>query len=284
VGELQASGTRLKTPHRLTVGEYNSFPSAWTADGKAVLFNSNHDGRTEILKQALDQESAEVLVSGENNSAPRLSADGSWVLYAVPSAENPGPTTPVNLMRVPASGGPPKLLLTSRGLTDWRCARSPATMCVLGEQSPDRKQLTFVSFDPVQGRGHELTKIETDPAGVYNFDVSPDASRLAVEKSYEREGRIRILSLTGGAVRDVKVKGWGALTSLDWAADGKGLFASSQSARVATLLHIDLDGNVQSLWTQKGGLQAWGVPSPDGKHLAILGTIIESNVWMIENF
>lgn len=235
----------------------------------------------------MGQESAEVLVLGENNKDanffPRLSADGSWVLYQFPT-ENPGPTTPVKLMRVPSSGGPSQLVLTSRGLTDWRCARSPATLCVLAEQSPDQKQLAFVSFDPAQGRGRELLRIDTDPAGVYNFDLSPDASRLAIQKNFERDGRIVVMSLTGDASRDVKVKGWGALNSLDWAADGKGFYASSQSPRAAILLYIDLDGNVQVLWTQRGGYQACGVPSPDGKHLAILGTSIESNVWMMENF
>jgi Tol biopolymer transport system component len=187
-------------------------------------------------------------------------------------------------MRAPVSGGQPQLVLTARGLSDWRCARSPAALCILGEESLDRKQLTFVSFDPVQGRGRELMKIETDPAGMYNFDLSPDGTRLAIEKTLEREGHVRILSLSGSVVRDVTVKGWGALNSLDWAADGKGVFASSQSAQVATLLHIDLDGNIQVLWTQKGGIQAWGAPSPDGRRLAILGSSIESNVWMIENF
>jgi Tol biopolymer transport system component len=119
---------------------------------------------------------------------------------------------------------------------------------------------------------------------MYNFDISPEGTRLAIEKTLEREGHVRILSLRGGAVRDVTVKGWGALDSLDWAADGKGIFASSKSARVATLLHLDLDGNVQVLWTQKGGFQTWGVPSPDGRRLAILGSSIESNVWLIEKF
>jgi Tol biopolymer transport system component len=288
VGELQAGGTRLKTPQRLTIGEYNNGPTAWTGDSKAVLFYSNRDGRIEILKQALDQESVEVLVSGENNNNPnfypRLSADGAWVLYPFSAAEHPGPTTPVKLMRVPSSGGSSQVVLTSHGLTDWRCARSPATLCVLGEQSPDRKQLAFVSFDPAQGRGRELLRIDTDPAAVYSFDLTADASRLAIEKNFEREGRIVVMSLGGGAARDVKVKGWGALNSLDWAADGKGLYASSQSPRAATLLYIDLDGNVQVLWAQKGGYQTWGVPSPDGKRLAILGTSIENNVWMMENF
>ena len=58
-------------------------------------------------------------------------------------------------MRVPTSGGPPQLVLAARGVVDFHCALSPATLCVLGEQSPERKQLTFVSFDPVKGRGGE---------------------------------------------------------------------------------------------------------------------------------
>ena len=263
------------------MGEYDDFPYAWTRDSKAVLFGSYRDGRTEVLKQALDQDSAETLVTGENYTAPRLSADGSWALYSV-SPQNAGPTTPINLVRVPTSGGPAHLVLTSRGLTDWRCALSPATLCVLAERSPDQRQLNFIAFDPIQGRGRELMKIETDPTGVYSFDLSPDASRLAVEKT--AEGHIRILPLDGGAPREVNAKGWATLNSLDWATDGKGFFASSQSPQGVTLLHIDLEGNAQTLWTQKGSSQTWGIPSPDGKSLAILRATIESNVWMIENF
>ena len=125
-------------------------------------------------------------------------------------------------------------------------------------------------------------KIKTDPTDVYVFDLSPDASRLAVEKA--GEAHIRILPLDGGAPRDVTAKGWATLNSLDWATDGKGFFASSQSPQGVTLLHIDLEGSAQVLWTQKGGFQTWGIPSPDGKSLAILGATTESNVWMIENF
>ena len=31
-------------------------------------------------------------------------------------------------------------------------------------------------------------------------------------------------------------------------------------------------------------LKRWGAPSPDGRHLAILGGTQDSNVWMLENF
>jgi hypothetical protein len=79
-------------------------------------------------------------------------------------------------------------------------------------------------------------------------------------------------------LRDIAIRGWRGLVSLDWAADGKGFFASSSSSKGVTLLHIDMQGNAQALWAQRGG-------SPtDGKSLAIFGSTIRSNVWMIENF
>ena len=39
------------------------------------------------------------------------------------------------------------------------------------------------------------------------------------------------------------------------------------------------------LWQHKGaGYVIWGVPSPDGRYLAIVGDLINSNVWMVEGF
>jgi hypothetical protein len=39
------------------------------------------------------------------------------------------------------------------------------------------------------------------------------------------------------------------------------------------------------LWQYKGaGGEIWGVPSPDSRYLAILGYVINSNVWMVEGF
>jgi Tol biopolymer transport system component len=142
----------------------------------------------------------------------------------------------------------------------------------------------FIDFDIVRGKGQELRRIDTDPAGQYSFDVSPDGRLLAIEKAGEPEGLIRILPLREGRAQDVKVKGWGRLNSLDWTADGKGFLASSQTGTGATLLHIDLSGNARPLWSERTGNVALGAPSPDGKKVAILGSTAVSNVWMIENF
>ena len=153
---------------------------------------------------------------------------------------------------------------------------------VLSEREPSHQ--VFYSFDLVQGKGRELTRIDVDPAvGGYHWDVSPDGSRISVTMDSERESRIRILSLVGG-VRDVVVNGWSGFQSLDWSADGKGLYASSQSAQAATLLYSDLEGHAQVLWQQDGIFKTWGIPSPDGRHLAFLEWTSANNVWMIENF
>jgi hypothetical protein len=45
-----------------------------------------------------------------------------------------------------------------------------------------------------------------------------------------------------------------------------------------------MKGNARVLWSQSGSGQLWGIPSPDGKHLALLSGSFDSNVWMLENF
>ena len=167
-------------------------------------------------------------------------------------------------------------------LYDIRCARLPARLCVISEREP--RQQVFYGFDLVQGKRRELTRIDVNPAvGGYHWDVSPDGSRIAVTMGSGRESRIRILSLVGG-VRDVVVNGWNGFQSLDWSADGTGLYVSSQSPQAATLLYSDLEGHAQVLWHQDGIFKTWGIPSPDGRHLAFLEWTSANNVWLIENF
>jgi sugar lactone lactonase YvrE len=81
------------------------------------------------------------------------------------------------------------------------------------------------------------------------------------------------------------VKGWPNITGLNWSPDGKGLYCGSVSPQGSTLLYVDLKGNAGVIWQEKGGsYEIWGVPSPDGRYLAIQGEVISSNVWMVEDF
>jgi hypothetical protein len=70
---------------------------------------------------------------------------------------------------------------------------------------------------------------------------------------------------------------------LNWATDGNGLFVATT---LCQLLYVDMEGRAEVLWQQgiTGRNLTWGVPSPDGRHLAMLGYTMDSNVWMLEGF
>jgi Tol biopolymer transport system component/DNA-binding winged helix-turn-helix (wHTH) protein len=302
VADLQASGTRIANPSRLTLDDAWNNPAAWTADGTAVFFYSNRSGAEGLFQQSLVQDTAERLspiaegkaspVSGclsqgsslfygtiQGGSCTCLSPDGSWLIYGTVKGGSPSPG---KLMRVPIAGGFPQLIMTANLVGGPRCARSPATLCAIAERSADRRQLVFTAFDPVQGRGHELVEFPADAASDYEWDLSPDGTRIAILR--DREGKLEILALNGRAQQEITVKGWSVLTTLAWAADGNGLIVSSFVERGSVLLSVDLQGNASLLWEDKGGVSTYAVPSPDGRHLAMQGFTEDANLWMMENF
>jgi Tol biopolymer transport system component len=284
LGELDGGGTRMKAPRRLTNDEANDVPCAWTPDSNAVLFPSDRSGTWGIFKQQINADEAQAVITGQQDAYPPcIITDGAWILYQ----ENPktaGPFTPVSLMRVPASGGASQSVLEKRGDADFNCSRSSAGLCVLTEDSPDGKQLTVTAFDPLKGRGKVLRTMSKDTAASFAGAISPDGTVLAIAKYSEPEIHIRLLSLSGSSDREITVKGWPGITSLNWSADGKGLYCGSVSVRGNTLLYVDLEGNARVLWQNKGGSQIWAIPSPDGRYLAIRGDVRNSNVWMLEGF
>jgi len=279
LGELAAGGMRMKPPQRLTNSEANEWPTAWTSDSKAMWIASNRNGTYSIYKQGISQQTSEPVITGlPDIPFFRLSADAAWILFVA------SPNNPVPLMRVPVSGGLPQLVLEIRNLVDFRCVPAPASLCVISEMSPDKKQLIITAFDPVKGRGRVLRTIENDPPHPYTSGLSPDGSTVAVSHAEEPRIHIRLLALSGGSDREIDVKGWPFITSIDWSPDGKGLHCVSHSPKGNTLLYIDLQGNAHMLWQSKGGGVNWSVPSPDGRYLAILVTVTNSNVWMVEGF
>jgi len=300
VSELQAGGEHASTPVRLTREESWNHPLAWTADSKTILFSSSRTGKDVIFKQVLGQDTAEPLLAlakSEGLVGACLSPDGSWVYYTTSSYdEGPmvsskimrDPVTDVlpmamsKIMQVPITGGAPQLVLTAN-IEEWpRCARTPASLCAIAERTPDRKQLVFTALDPVKGRGRELARSNVEATTGYHWDLSPDGTRIALLK--HRDGKVQILSLNGGAVRSIVSKEGTTLSSVVWTADGKGLFVSSYTGRGADMLHMDFQGSTRLLWEQPGGIEIYGVPSPDGQHLAMRGWNVEGNIWMMENF
>jgi serine/threonine protein kinase/Tol biopolymer transport system component len=289
LGELTAGGMRMNPPRRFTNDDANDLPKAWTADSKAVLFLSDRTGTRGLFRQGISQETAEPIVTHTQSIATLgdvLSPDGAWILYhEVPTKS----TSERRMMRVPVNGGVPQFVMTARvirGAGGYGCARAPASLCVLMELTPDEKQVTFTAFDPLQGRGKVLRTIDRDPTVDYfSSSLSPDGSSYALARTGEADIHIRLLSLSGGSDREITVKGWPYLVGLDWSPDGKGFYYGAYSPQGGTLLYVDLNGNARTMWRTKGVAgRLSGVPSPDGRYLAILGTLTNSNVWMLEGF
>jgi Tol biopolymer transport system component len=283
VGELEAGGRRLKNPRRLTLDEHNDFPGGWTRDGQAVLFASDRNGQMDIFKQALDRETAEPVVTGPGDKHdPVLSPDGHLILYIQEVAGGSQ-----RIMRAPVAGGPAEIVLEGKGINFLQCSLSPASVCVVGEENLGRKQYTVSTFDPINGRGRELTRFALESSVQQYFcNLSRDGSRLAFAQEMRgRERRIRVLPVSGGDAHEVVINRDMQMTSLDWAIDCRGIFIGSCTPAGA-LFFVGSDGRADELWKSVAiyGLGPRGIPSPDGRHLAMLSWATGNNVWMIENF
>jgi Tol biopolymer transport system component/DNA-binding winged helix-turn-helix (wHTH) protein len=292
LAELGTGGTRLlSAPRRLTNQETYDRASAWTADSKAILFDSALNGQVEVFKQGINDGAAQLLVAAPQGPAntmwpmwPRLSGDGDWIIYAEVPQTTPAP---LRVMRIPVSGGVPQFMGESAKGLDDHCSRAPANLCVALDESQDGKQVMVKAFDPLTGMGKVLRTIEKDPsAHFFGSDLSPDGSTLAIARSGEAQIHIRVLSLIGGPDREITVKGWSNLPwmGLYWSADGKGFYAASLSPEPSALLYVDLNGNARVLWRNRAGIVCWGLPSPDGRYLAIEVGFSNRNVWMLEGF
>jgi serine/threonine protein kinase len=300
VADLQPGVVGASAPIRLTLDESWNHPLAWSVDSKTVLFSSDRAGVDQVFKQSIGAVGPESLLTfrkNENITGACISPDGSWLIYMVvldkggivitnkimgngvtpadPAAKN-------NLMRLPMTGGPPQVVLTA-SIEEWpRCSRSTSDLCAIAERSADLKQLVFTAFDAVKGRGRELARSNVDPTTYYHWDLSPDGTRIALLK--QRDNRIEILSLIGGVKQEVVVKGWDFLKSVRWTANGTGLLVSSYGELGAVMLHLDLQGNARLLWEHPGVVDIYGVPSPDGRHLAMRGWNVDTSLWLMENF
>ena len=114
----------------------------------------------------------------------------------------------------------------------------------------------------------------------------PRRSLLATVRFDEHEGRIRFVSLPSGVVREVVVKDWPRLWTVDWSADGAGLLIpTTKPNSTPVLLFIDRKGKAQVLLEgERYAPLGYAIPSPDGRYLAIRKAAGDINVWMIENF
>jgi len=284
VAGLSPRVTSITPPKHVTLTTAEEFPSAWSPDSKSIIFVSNRDRTWGFYRQPLEEAPATPIVTGIDSTGlgaifPRMSPDGKWLIWAA-YRKGYDPGVQVDLLRVSVAGGPIEKILSDAMLDTPRCAQFPVTECMI-QTYVDRTHAAFISFDPVLGRGHEVTRYEVEPEWSYVWALSPDASKIAIMK--QASGDIHVLSLATRTDEKITVQHWNNLQSLDWTSDGKGFFTSSLQPS-GVLLHVDLHGHANVLWEPKGVSMPWAVPSPDGRYVAMPYFAHNSNAWLLENF
>jgi serine/threonine protein kinase len=292
VADLEAGGTRITNSRRVTLEETGEDAAInWTADSKTLIIVHNRADRYSILKQAIDSDLAEPITPPEEGAIENaiVSPDQKWVIIqAYPLGGEPDFRTIVKVMRVPITGGTPELIFSMHNGSSISCAQPPATMCVVAEESSDRKTMIVTSFDPIRGRGAELARFDLGSyskagvslgIGAVLCDVSPDGKRLAIARG--SSAPIEIYSLRGH--RLAAAPRIDNIEPILWTADRKGFFVARHLSNGSELLHVGLNGRIHSLWKSPGE-SCYGVPSPDGRRIAISDSQQTTNMWMLENF
>ena len=286
VGDLDPNTPRIFNTRRLTLDERTNYPHAWTADSRAVVFESNRNGNYDLFKQDIDRRTPETIVATPFDEVlPQLAPDGLTVLYATRRHENQRPyfynSRPFQLMRVSSSAGIPQEVELGEPLDEFVCALGPGTRCVLRSTRPG-KDRTYYELDAVKGKGRELAQIRWSYEILGDWAISPDGTQIAIPNHDGSDAQIRVVTFGArpddSQEREVILPGVSNLRGLIWTADGRGWFVSVDTTVGSQMLYARLDGQFKAL----GDIQGWVVPSPDGHKVAFLNAILATNAWMID--
>ena len=276
VGSLNQSGEKLEKPYRLTSDSWNEWPIAWAPDGQSLLFDSTRQRRG-IYKSRIASGASELVVSGATDyNLATVSPNGEWIIAVAGESR----TQSMKLIRTPFSGGSQEVVTEVIAPAQVHCASSGTRICILSEMIG--KQAVFSLIDPIRGRIGGVSKI--DAAGELNWNLSPDGSKIAMAENLSDE--VKILDVRSKQIQVIHSKPQQkGLQFADWSADGKVLYLSEFPVNgEGKLLRMDANGNTRPLLSISNTWIGAPVTSPDGKHLAYVQGIEESNITLLENF
>ncbi len=280
IGELGRGGL-LSNPRLLTDDDSSDIPLAWTSDSREVIFSSVRGRSRQIYRQMLDGSSPPRLITSSSDVSfflARTAPDAaSLVVEGVSSKSGK-----IGLYRVLVDGGVPQLLFETGGMVNYRCGMQPLDFCVYTAMVPDQTQIVITAFNPVTASPKEFMRIPVEAGAQYDWALSPNGREIAIVKEELTGCNVRLLDVGKDEEHTIPLSGILNCTSLDWAWDSMSMFIAGSRAGTLTLLRVAKDGKVQPLWTQPHASGTWGVPSPDGRYLAIRSDSTDANVWSID--
>ncbi|WP_157477485.1 winged helix-turn-helix domain-containing protein [Granulicella tundricola] len=277
VADLHLPGPTLDNIRELPHKVEESYPHAWTPDGKAVLSESSVLGTWAIFKNPLDAPESQLVAKLPTGAAmAQTSPDGRWIMFLEVSNNVAAPS---GIFRVPVAGGEAAQVPVSGQIEDFLCPVSASGTCVLRE-TIDNTELVYHALDPVTGIGRELARTPWHPIVLGDWGLSPDGSTLSVTDHDLVHPSIHLVPLGNRneeSPSELPLVGHGALLGSNWAADGRSLFVQCRTRDGFELVNLDMVGHVKVL--RKSSVPLWGIPSRDGKKIAFPDRTNSNNVW-----
>ena len=207
------------------------------------------------------------------------SEDGAWILFFYGD----------DVMRVPVAGGPPERVWTMGEGATWRkldCVSG--VRCIFGEREDASQEYVFFSFDSLEGRGDELSRIQDRPPFI-EWALSPDGKTIAVVNF---DGNLRLVELETGTVEEIHDDRWRFGEFVAWDALGNGVYTDVSSSALTgrsfrkQLVYVRLGEEIEVhlLRRRKEQWHIEPVASPDGRYLAYGVVTFSANAWMLEDF
>ncbi len=281
VGDFNESPPRITHLRRLTPDRgFREYPHAWTADSRAVIFESNRGGGPyDLYKQAPEEQTPKTIISTSyTKMLAQVAPDGRTLLYA--ARDDDGGIKDFKLMRASLEGSTPEDVPIEGALDEFRCALQAGKRCVL-RTTVQGQYYVYYELDPVLGKGRELARTRLTPEFLGDWDISPDGTQVAIPDHDSDEPRIRVIALeqhpNEPREHEVVLPAPMDIHGLIWAASGKGWFVAVRTTFEYRMLYVYLDGHFCPL----GDIQGWAVPSPDGRRVAFWSHTVATNAWLL---
>lgn len=250
---------------RVTSTGGTHIPAGWASDG-SLLYVSDRIGRPALFAQHPDDDAARLITDYAGmTGAAHPTPDRSAVLFLV------GPSllsTEQRVMRVSVAGGQPEPVASGHFIDGGaRCALAPAMLCAIAERHNDGEHVIFSALNPATGRSRELARVDGDDFVDLRWALSPDGTRIAVADA--NGFKVRVVMIGGPAAESISVSGTHALGPVSFTRDSRGVIVPSINGSDTSLIAISLQGAAQILWHQPGAADISGIPSPDGRHVAV---------------
>jgi len=143
--------------------------------------------------------------------------------------------------------------------------------------------LIIYQFDEHTGARNEFLRVHENDCFYFNWTLSRDGKYLATARISGGHGPtpIHIREIPTGRDFDLPLPAGVGAQYIDWAADSASLWICTLSGDAMNLVRMDLTGKITSSFDPKQPDLGYGIPSPDGKHLAILQGSPRANAWLI---